>query len=218
MAGLASPLFAPAGPTQDGGTLALIPLLQSSSSRVITYTYDPLHRLTGAYYSTDEEFHYSYDARGNRLSQTTLSGTTVYTYNNANRLIEVDGQSYDWDDNGNLIDDGTRAYGYDTANRLISVTNGTTTTTFLYNGDGDRVEQTVGSLTTEYVLDPVGLAQVLIASTSSQDVHYVPGLAQYDGLDWEYFATDRLGSVRVLVGPDGMPTLTQSFDPFGNVL
>ena len=91
-------------------------------------------------------------------------------------------------------------------------------TTFLYNGDGDRVEQTVGSLTTEYVLDPVGLAQVLQATIGSQDTFFVPGLAQYDGSDWEYFASDRLGSVRVLVGPDGAPTLTQSFDPFGNVL
>ena len=36
---------------------------------------------------------------GNRLTQTTLAATTVYTYDDANRLINVGGVVYEWDNN-----------------------------------------------------------------------------------------------------------------------
>jgi RHS repeat-associated protein len=93
------------------------------------------------------------------------------------------------------------------------------TTTFEYNGDGDRYAQTVNGVTTDYVLDPVGLAQVLMETTSGQSKHYLPGLAQYDATNgWQYVTSDRVGSVRLLVKPNGEVALSQSFDPFGNVL
>jgi RHS repeat-associated protein len=187
-------------------------------TRTLVYTYDNLYRLTNAAYSTGEFFDYTYDASGNRLTQATLAGTNVYTYDNANRLIEVDGQVYTWDDNGNLLNDGLRTFTYDTANRLTSVTSGTVTTQFEYNGDGDRLAQIVGGVRIDYVLDPIGLAQVLVETTGGQSRHYVPGLAQYDGSGWEYFTSDRLGSVRLLVDPNGEVSLAQNFDPFGNVL
>jgi YD repeat-containing protein len=51
------------------------------TSRVITYTYDPLYRLTGADYSTGESFAYAYDAVGNRQLQIRiLTSTTVISY------------------------------------------------------------------------------------------------------------------------------------------
>jgi YD repeat-containing protein len=50
----------------------------SSTTRVITYTYDHLYRLTGADYSTGETFAYAYDAVGNRTVHTrTITSTTV---------------------------------------------------------------------------------------------------------------------------------------------
>jgi hypothetical protein len=52
-------------------------------TRTIVYTYDKLHRLTEANYSTGESFAYAYDAVSNRvmLTETTLlSGTLVTTY------------------------------------------------------------------------------------------------------------------------------------------
>jgi hypothetical protein len=56
-------------------------------------------------------------------------------------------------------------------------------------------------------------------TTSGQSKHYLPGLAQYDAANgWQYVTSDRLGSVRLLVKPNGELALSQSFDPFGNVL
>jgi YD repeat-containing protein len=90
-------------------------------STIITYTYDPLYRLTAADYSSGEFFHYTYDAVGNRLTQGTHEGTNTYTYDIANRLVEVDGVSYTWSATGNLLSDGIHTYTYDHANRLTSV-------------------------------------------------------------------------------------------------
>jgi YD repeat-containing protein len=108
------------------------------TTRTITYTYDPLGRLTSANYADGNYFVYTYDAVGNRLTETTQLGTTNYTYESANRLATVNGVSYTWDNNGNLLNDGVSTYTYDHANRLKSVTMGSTTYTYAYNGLGDR--------------------------------------------------------------------------------
>ena len=52
-----------------------------TTTRVISYTYDPLGRLTAADYSSGERYAYQYDAVGNRTAMTTtLGATTVTTY------------------------------------------------------------------------------------------------------------------------------------------
>jgi len=58
--------------------------------RGISYTYDPLYRLTAADYSTGEQYTYQYDPVGNRTTMTSttpLSGTvvTAYTFDAAHR-------------------------------------------------------------------------------------------------------------------------------------
>jgi RHS repeat-associated protein len=191
--------------------------LSTTITRTIVYTYDDLYRLTNANYSSGPFFTYTYDPAGNRKTQTTLAGTNVYTYDAANRLTQVDGQTYTWDNNGNLLNDGQRTFTYDTANRLIAVTQGATTTQFTYNGDGDRLAQIVAGVATQYALDPVSLAQVLIETTSGQSTHYLPGLAEYDTA-WAYYLPDRLGNLRQLANNTGQVNLAQSYDPFGNVL
>ncbi|MBI5841738.1 MAG: carboxypeptidase regulatory-like domain-containing protein [Chloroflexi bacterium] len=60
----------------------------------IDYSYDPLYRLTQANYSTGDFYHYEYDAVGNRLTRETfvsgLTTTNSYTYDIANRLVDVE--------------------------------------------------------------------------------------------------------------------------------
>jgi len=51
-------------------------------------------------YATRSVFTYTYDAVGNRLTAITITATTVYTYDNANRLTNVGAQAYTWDNNG----------------------------------------------------------------------------------------------------------------------
>jgi YD repeat-containing protein len=88
-----------------------------TTHRVISYTYpstlpfdlaqdelrtgDSLYRLITATYSSGEYYHYTYDAVGNRQSLTTHEDVVNYQYDAANRLTSVNGQTYNWDDNGN---------------------------------------------------------------------------------------------------------------------
>ncbi len=46
--------------------MAVVHVPLPETTRVITYTYDPLNRLVSADYSTGEFFEYAYDAVGNR--------------------------------------------------------------------------------------------------------------------------------------------------------
>jgi RHS repeat-associated protein len=176
-------------------------------------------------------FTYTYDAVGNRLTQTTITATTVYTYDNANRLINVGGVAQTWDNNGNLLNDGVYTYTYDTANRLTSAVQGANAYTFAYRCNGlssdlwrvigcesDRISQTVNSVTTNYVLDQAaGLTQVLADGTNT----YLYGngrIAQQSATSTDYFLGDGLGSVRQLANASGSVTLARSYEPYGSVL
>ncbi|MBC7250155.1 MAG: PKD domain-containing protein [Anaerolineae bacterium] len=190
-------------------------------TRVISYTYDPLYRLTSAEYSTGESFQYVYDAVGNRLAMTTSNGSTSYEYDAANRLTNVDGVPYTWDNNGNLLSDGTRTFQYDYANRLVQVVSGTLTTEFTYNGDGHRVAKTVNGTQTRYTLDPaMGLVQVLVEVTGGEATTYLYGLdlLAEETTAWAWHLNDGLGSVRQLADDAGQVTLAQGYTPFGVLL
>jgi YD repeat-containing protein len=195
------------------------------TTRVITYTYDHLYRLTGADYSTGEQFQYAYDGVGNPVSTSlrgtncrtvqtqTLTSTTVttYTYDHANRLdyFYADGVQTDLT--------------WDAANRLVSAEVEGVASAYEYDGLGNRVAQAVGGVTTEYVLDVAGgLPEVIVATTGGASTRYVQVqgqvLAQQDSGAWTHILPDHLGSVRQLVGSDSRVDLAQSFDPFGVLL
>jgi len=193
--------------------LLVLPPEYITTITTINYEYDPLYRLKEANYDTGGFFHYTYDAVGNRETQSINGLTTTYVYNEANRLTYVDSQPYNWDENGNLKNDGTNTYEYDYANRLTELTQGTTTYTFAYNGLGDRLSQTINTQTTTYTLDlNAGLTQVLSDGANS----YLYGLgriAEYES-DWAYYLPDALGSVRQITDPTGGLTLLQSYQPY----
>jgi RHS repeat-associated protein len=195
-------------------------------ARFITYTYDPLYRLAAADYDDGTYFHYTYDPVGNRLTETTLAGTTNYVYDNANRLASVGGVPYSWSDNGNLLSDGTYTYAYDHASRLTSATWGTLVYAFAYNGLGDRLRQTVAGTPTNYTLDASaslsaglagGLTQVLSDGTNA----YLYGNARIGEEQpggWQYHLGDELGSVRQLVDANVGVALGRAYEPFGDPL
>ncbi len=195
-----------------------------SGATTITYTYDPLYRLTGAEYSSGDSFEYTYDAVGNRLSETACIGvsctptTTNYVYDNANRLTSVGGVTYTWDDNGNLLSDGVNTYTYNHTNRLTAFSNPQSAVSFGYNGLGDRLRQTANSVTTNYTLDlNAGLTQALADGTNT----YLYGqgrIAQYHDMEKEYFLGDALGSLRQMVNTSGEVTLAKGYEPYGEVL
>ncbi|RLC83703.1 MAG: hypothetical protein DRJ03_16350, partial [Chloroflexi bacterium] len=209
----------------------------TTTTRAITYTYDPLSRLIEADYSTPstgsgqagESYEYQYDAVGNRLAMTStidhVSRFTPYEYDAADRLTSVGGVGYTYDSNGNLLDDGTRTFTYDTANRLTQVVvrtesaPSTFTTTYTYSGDGTRLAQTVNGATTRYVVDVSGqLPHVLEERSDGHTVRYLYG-AGVMGVETNgallYQHGDALGSVRQLTDEAGSVRQARGYSPFG---
>lgn len=148
----------------------------------------------------------------------------------ANRLVDVDGVPYTWDNNGNLLSDGVNTYAY-TSNKLSSISGENLNIAFQYRCNGlssdqwgiigcenDRVSQTVNGVTTNYVLDIASpLTQVLQDGTKTY-VYGVDRIAQISGATPEYFLTDGLGSVRQLVDSTGAITLAKSYEPYGETI
>ncbi len=189
------------------------PLSPVQTTATINYVYDPLYRLKEANYSDGKFYHYTYDSVGNRLTQQSHLSNDTYTYDNANRLTNLNAIPYSWDANGNLLNDGANMYAYDSANRLKSI-NGGSTATFSYNGLGDRLSQNG----VNYTLDlNAGLTQILADGTNT----YLYGLgriAERQGTASEYYLGDVLGSVRQLTNNGGTVTLARSYDPFGKTM
>ena len=76
--------------------------------------------------------------------------------------------AYNWDNNGDLLNDGANTYTYDFANRLTTLTSPTVSTTYSYNGLGNRLQQTMNGASINYTLDlNAGLTQILSDGTYS---------------------------------------------------
>jgi RHS repeat-associated protein len=178
-------------------------------------------RLTEANYSNGDYYHYAYDAVGNRETQQKsilgLVTNDTYVYDDANRLTSLNGLSYTWDNNGNLLNDSVNTYTYDSANRLKSMSNQSSVSSFGYNGLGDRLQQTVNGNPTTFTMDlNAGLTQALSDGTNT----YIYGngrIAQAVGTVTEYFLGDALGSVRQLTNAGGTITYAKVYDPYGVV-
>jgi RHS repeat-associated protein len=115
---------------------------------------------------------------------------------------------------------GSTVYTWDAANRLTAVGGQPSAVSYKYNGLGQRTEQTVGGVTTEYALDVTSaLPEVIAATTGGATTQYVQVqgqlLAQYDSGTWGYVLPDHLGSVRTETDALGQVTVARHFDPFG---
>lgn len=157
-------------------------------------------------------------------SGTASAYTTTYSYDGANRLLSSttgsSTQTYTYDDNGNLLTelDATNtavvSHSYDGLNRLISSAVGTTNITYTYNAQGIRTSRTVGTTTTEYLLDGGNVVGEVTEDTTAT---YLRGLNLIsDGTN--YYLYNAHGDVTMLANAIGTVTKSYSCDAFGNQL
>ena len=205
-------------PECTAAVVSTLGMQQVVTEQTIDYTYDPLNRLTGASYDDGSSYAYTYDAVGNRLTETAKDETNQYTYDAANRLASVNGLTYTYDANGNLLADGTKTYTYNYANRLTQVVIGADTYQYNYNGLGDRLQSILNGTATSYSLDlNSGLTQVLADGINTYSYGF-NRIAQVSETQTGYFLSDALGSVRQVVDPQAEILLAQSYSPYGEVL
>ncbi len=99
---------------------------------------------------------WTYDAVGNRASQTAPSGQTLYTYDGNNRLTRAGAVVYSYDPNGNLT--GTSAgqsFTYDSFNRMTQGVGAGGTATYTYNGNGLKIQRVGPDAATRYNYDGI---------------------------------------------------------------
>jgi len=195
------------------------------SGRNVAYAYDSLYRLTSEAVTADPHNHnvtndYIYDAVGNR-QQWLINGVTTntYTYDADDRLgADI------YDANGNTILSTGVSDSYDFENHLVQKGS----VTIVYDGDGNRVAETVGGVTTNYLVDtqnPTGYAQVvdeLQNGTVTRSYSYgMERISESQTLNssWtpSFYGYDGHGSVRQLTNSAGAVTDTYDYDAFGNL-
>ncbi len=187
-------------------------------TNTFTYSYDPLNRLVSANLDDAIDFTYTYDAVGNRLSETSPNGINQYIYDAANRITRRNEVEYAYDAKGNLLSDGTTNYSYNHANQLVTVAEAENVYEFAYTGSGDRLRQTVNSTNTvDYVLDTLNQYTQVLSDGSNSYLYGLGRIGEKNATDWSYHLPDALGSVRQQIDAWGDVTKTTTYDPFGNV-
>jgi len=201
--------------------------VQELSGRTVQYAYDDLYRLTSETIAgaaaQNGTVNYQYDAVGNRKQLTStvaaIPATGLLNYDANDRLST---QLYD--NNGNTVNNGTQNV-YDFENRLVRRGN----VQIVYDGDGNRVSETVGGATVSYLVadvNPTGYPQVV----QERQNQFGPILKNYQwGLQLiaegdlsqsplHYYGMDGHGSVRYLTDASGAITDTYDYDAFGNLI
>jgi len=176
---------------------------------------------------------YHYDPIGNRTS--TEAG--AYTANSLNQYSAAPGLgAFSYDANGNLTSDGIRSYTYDAENRLVTVTQGSSSWSYVYDYLGRRIQKSGTGITTiRSIYDGWNLiaesdlsgSQVrrfvwgLDVSGSLQGAGGVGGLLEIDAdltsANTYFPLYDASHNVIGLYSSSGSLAAAYEYDPFGNL-
>jgi RHS repeat-associated protein len=190
----------------------------TDTSKEQTFTYDDLYRLTGTSITntaatTTSSESYTYSPIGNILSFTgTPYSYTNSGYANPHAVTNIGTTPYSYDNNGNLVSDGVWTHTWDYRNRLVSSQNGSTTSSYTYDTDNQRVKHIEGSTTT------------LSPDTSYEITNGVPKLylalgdttvATHENNATSYLHTDHLGGTNIITDENGDVVTSLDYYPYG---
>ncbi|WP_198139573.1 RHS repeat-associated core domain-containing protein [Ralstonia sp. A12] len=191
-----------------------------------TFGYDDNDRLI-SYLPAASSQSYSYDANGNRVGQTVNGSSYTQSVDSAsNRQTASTGPTpttNSYDAAGNQTGDGVTTYSYSDRGRLVSVTNGSNTTSYLYNGLGQRtVKQgtTVPTGANLYVYDDAGhlIGEYDQAGNAIQETVYLgdtPVATIKNGTAY-YIYADQIDTPRVITDTNNLMVWRwDQADPFG---
>jgi RHS repeat-associated protein len=207
------------------------------TGRAVTWTPDDLYRLTGENIAVDPSGNtgnvtYTYDSVGNRNQRTsTVSPIVSQNFTGAYTTADLLKPTFDFDDNGNQLTNGNGVtYTYNALNQLTRVQGTSLDVSYVYDGDGLRVQKTSNGITTNYLWDRNNLTGYPQVSEELQNGsvvrRYVYGpkgplyMVQLVGSTWvtSYFGEDATGSVRFLMNDSGTVTDSWTWDAYGNLL
>jgi RHS repeat-associated protein len=194
-----------------------------------SYGYDDLDRVTSAV-NTAATRGWTYDANGNRLSETGASPSTYTISSTSNQVSAISGavsRTYGYDAAGNTLTYSSVTSTYNNRGRMNTVTVGSTTANLTYNALGELVKRAGGSPgTVHYIYDEAGhllgeydSSGALIQETIWLGDAPVATLRPGAPIEIYYVHTDHLNTPRKITRPsDNQARWTWESDPFGTEL
>jgi RHS repeat-associated protein len=190
------------------------------------YGYDSLDRLNAAT-STAITQGWTYDANGNRLTETGSSPSTYSISGSSNRIGSISGslaRTYGYDASGNTTGYASLAFTYNNRGRMTSAASGGTTTSYIYNAVGQRVKKSDGVTTTYFSYDEAGhllgeydgTGALIEETVWFGDIPVATLRPAGGGVDIYYVHTDHLNAPRRVSRPsDNVIVWRWDSDPFG---
>lgn len=205
-----------------------------------SYEYDEIGRQTGQVTKKTDgsvvaEYSFLLDPVGNHLREyidqplnpvpSIPDSITDYTYNDANRILTADSISFSFDYNGNTTAKTGYYYSYDFKNNLTTLV-GNHGANYTYDGTGIRREANYNGQLKKFVIDILGMANVLMETSSNGSPlnYYVYGLGLISRIKPDnttgYYIYDFRGSTTALVDGSSNANITHkyAYDEFGKVL
>ena len=210
------------GAGDNGNVMSITNNLNTARSQA--FSYDALNRLvtsqtSGTAGSNCFGFQFGYDQWANLKSTSVLSGytsctaTTPYAFGIAvgtNNRVTTSGFGYDL--SGNLTSDGINAYTWNAESETKTAAG----VTYIYDGDGNRVEKSNGTLYW-YGLGGEVLTETNLSGGLKADYVYFDGkrIAKHNGSGNNFYLEDHLGSSRVMTTSTGAVCYDADFLPYG---
>lgn len=205
--------------------IKLIEETTSQGKNITNYEYDLVGRLCKVINPNGSTTAYTYDALGNRITQTEANQTIRYAYNAKGQLIRAGKTIFAYDARGNLVSKKSPAqhviYQYDEENRLTQVHNNDKVIRYVYDGEGNRISREVNGKVTYYLnIQLNGMSQVAAEyDQSGMKNSYILGRSHLgycnQNGDMIFFLEDYLGSTRDVVGNDGDILAHYNYSSFG---
>lgn len=205
------------------------------------YSYDAAGRMTGMQNKKSNgtvisEYSFTLDKIGNHTGETInepalatalsslTNGTTNYGAMPFNRIQNAGSTNFTHDGAGNITQRGSDNYTFDLNDNLLNAT-GAYPATFTYDGSGNRRTKTANGTQTKYILNILGMSQVLLETDQSNTPtnYYIYGATglvsriKPNGTT-HYYHYDFRGSTVALTDASQTITHTYSYDAFGTVL
>lgn len=196
----------------------------SDSALSWTYAYDDLDRLNSASRSS-ATLGYTYDANGNRLTQTGSGASTFTIDSNSNRLTATSGaltRTYGYDDAGNTTSFDEITFTYNNRGRMKSSTKNGVTTNYTYNALGQFIKKSASAL---YYYDDAGhiLGVYSGSGALTEEIVWLGDIPLATlrpkaggGVDVYYIHSDHLNTPRLITDASNNARWRWDADPFGD--